>query len=561
MQQVITDSRDELIQEVENEEELIHSNKNRNQVTAMVSNFSTSYNAVNVSMVLPILNALEKGNDSASEHTSPSVLASSLLAGMILGQLVGGTLGDSSLGVARSLQLVLAVQIVASLSSALFPSSDSLDFYGQLAAWRFFLGVGAGGVYPLAAQLSAAQRPSMERRRHTAENPVTTFDAESTRRVVLTFIMQGAGFWMVPFLALLFLEGSSSKEALEVTWKLLLGLGSIPGIVMLSLLWWDDHKFHQHNMIVDSPDNIVSVVPSDGIDSDGEGESVLDSIAADIDQHRDVLGVEEDDLMIATHEDSDDPTGLWAAIRHEPDLHRKLLGTAATWFLFDVLFYGNTLFAPIVLQATFGYETKDPMQSLNDLHLLRKTATESLILTSIAIPGYIVAGVLIGRPFCNVDQSPRYVMLQGFAMMSVLYFILGVFWGKLRHTHPIFILVLYGSTFFFANYGPNTTTFVLPSLVYSERCRSTLNGISAAAGKVGAAMGAWMFEPAANRWGDGTVMIICAVISAFAFLLTQTFVPSQRQQDPELSVVESEDIDEVAPPSSPLPDCSGLKEC
>ncbi|CAG8711722.1 32762_t:CDS:1, partial [Racocetra persica] len=39
---------------------------------------------------------------------------------------------------------------------------------------------------------------------------------------------------------------------------------------------------------------------------------------------------------------------------------------------------------------------------------------------------------------------------------------------------------------FFFNFGPNTTTFVVPGEIFPTRYRSTGHGISAAAGKLGA---------------------------------------------------------------------------
>lgn len=38
-------------------------------------------------------------------------------------------------------------------------------------------------------------------------------------------------------------------------------------------------------------------------------------------------------------------------------------------------------------------------------------------------------------------------------------------------------------TFFFSNFGPNSTTFMLPSLTFPDQVRGSLNGISAASGK------------------------------------------------------------------------------
>ena len=119
-------------------------------------------------------------------------------------------------------------------------------------------------------------------------------------------------------------------------------------------------------------------------------------------------------------------SGLVHSLRQEPGLGRKVLGTAGTWFLFDVVFYGNTLFQPIVVEAAFGNSTTS--SSARDM--LIQTARNSGILSSIALPGYAVAGLLMGRTTCGcIVQTPRLVMLQGFAAMSILYTTIGVNWN------------------------------------------------------------------------------------------------------------------------------------
>lgn len=45
---------------------------------------------------------------------------------------------------------------------------------------------------------------------------------------------------------------------------------------------------------------------------------------------------------------------------------------------------------------------------------------------------------------------------------------------------------LYCLANFFQNFGPNTTTFIIPGEVFPTRYRSTAYGISAACGKIGA---------------------------------------------------------------------------
>ena len=75
--------------------------------------------------------------------------------------------------------------------------------------------------------------------------------------------------------------------------------------------------------------------------------------------------------------------------------------------------------------------------------------------------------------------------------MAVVYVSIGVhyysYWEKRKHRYGF--IVLYGLTFFFSNFGPNTTTFIVPAELFPARFRSTCHGIAGAAGKVGAIIG------------------------------------------------------------------------
>ena len=478
-------------------EETNHSNdvqlppwyQNPAQIAAMLSNFSTSFNVVNISIVLPILQDLHHGSSDDA-----AACASSLLAGMILGQIVGGGLGDSFLGRLGALRLVMVIQIVASIGSALIWGDY---IYIWLAAWRFLLGIGAGAVYPLAATLSAEHAAG---RLPAAGEESPSVKIQQLKSVVLTFSMQGFGFLAAPLLGvtLLFLTPESS---LTLVWRLLLGLGCIPGMLLLAL------QCRLYNS--SSLEAIPQIDP--GLDA------VIEEIIHE-ERHEPLISLAINDLSEQENEATGSGTsrGIWVSIRTEPNILQKLLGTAGTWFLFDILFYGNTLFQPIVLEAAFG--GSDPDED----NVIKKAATDSLILALIALPGYGISALVMGKKLCNTLQTPRYVQMQGFIIMGLLYSIIGTYWTDLRRA-PALLIFLYGMTFFFANFGPNTTTFVFPSLVYSHDCRSTLNGISAAAGKVGALFGATLFAPAAASFGDDRVMLICAGVSVVAFGLTKCF--------------------------------------
>ena len=56
------------------------------------------------------------------------------------------------------------------------------------------------------------------------------------------------------------------------------------------------------------------------------------------------------------------------------------------------------------------------------------------------------------------------------------------------------------ATFFFSNFGPNATTFILPAELFPTAWKSTAHGICAASGKAGAIVGAFGFLYAHFHW-------------------------------------------------------------
>ena len=53
-------------------------------------------------------------------------------------------------------------------------------------------------------------------------------------------------------------------------------------------------------------------------------------------------------------------------------------------------------------------------------------------------------------------------------------------------------LAIFGLSYFFIQFGPNMTTFVLPSEVFPVSMRTTGHGIAAGVGKLGAFVGVFL---------------------------------------------------------------------
>ncbi len=220
-----------------------------------------------------------------------------------------------------------------------------------------------------------------------------------------------------------------------------------------------------------------------------------------------------------------------------------LIGTCGCWFIFDISYYSQNLFQQTVY-GTIGWLPKNTTVSALE-EMYKASRAQALIALCGTVPGYFVAIALI-------DVIGRWAMqIQGFFFMSLFMFVLaGPYDHWVNHNHTGFI-VIYGLTFFFSNFGPNTTTFILPAEIYPARFRSTCHGISAASGKLGAIVGAFGFNyiaqpkknpPPGYPAGIGlrNSIFILASINFIGLLLT-FLVPETNQRSLEDLTGENDD--------------------
>lgn len=197
-------------------------------------------------------------------------------------------------------------------------------------------------------------------------------------------------------------------------------------------------------------------------------------------------------------------------------------GTAACWFLFDLDFYANGLFNHEVTAIILSADGHGGSTATDD-------ARNSAILAIIGLPGYFLAYHyidLIGR---------KNIQMLGFFMMSICFFVLWIghdwFTNNAAPTERKYMYIgIYALSFLFSNFGPNTTTFVIPGEVYPAEVRATAHGISAACGKLGAAFGAFFF-PYMSSISD--CMLACSVVAALGLLCTYYFIPRYNAADLE----------------------------
>ena len=188
---------------------------------------------------------------------------------------------------------------------------------------------------------------------------------------------------------------------------------------------------------------------------------------------------------------------------------RDLFSCSFTWFLVDIAFYSSNFF-----QSRIYYDHLQTNKNTNAYEDALNFATFQVIIAAcFTIPGYWFTVYFIDR----IGRVK--IQMMGFFLMALVYLALGISyhaWTKNKQNKGF--LFLYGLTFFFANFGPNTTTFIVPAELFPARFRSTCHGISGAIGKVGAIIGSVGFVWVKNDKKDGKPKVIDDMAASFIIL-------------------------------------------
>ena len=228
-----------------------------------------------------------------------------------------------------------------------------------------------------------------------------------------------------------------------------------------------------------------------------------------------------------------------------------LFGTASTWFLLDIAFYSQNLFQKDIFSAIGWIPPAKTMNAIDEVYKIAKAQT--LIALCSTVPGYWFTVAFI-------DRMGRFaIQLMGFFFMTVFMFALALPYDHwTRKDNRIGFVVMYSLTFFFANFGPNATTFVVPAEIFPARFRSTCHGISAASGKAGAIVGAFGFLYLAQSKdkakadagypagiGVKNALLVLGGINLLGFIFT-FMVPESKGKSLEEMSGENEDNNEQA---------------
>ncbi len=409
-------------------------------------------------------------------HPSPFVIGlvgSTALIAALIGATIFGRVADV-FGRKAVYGLEAALMAVAAVGSALSPNLV------WLIAWRFVLGIGIGGDYPVSAVIMSEYSNRKNR----------------GRLVSMVFSMQALGLIMGPVVALIILALGVNHD---LAWRLMLGLGAIPALGVIYL----------RRKMPESPRFMARV--------QGKNEAAAAALRSYTrDQVQAEAEVREPRVRLSFRQFVSNPRYLLL-----------LVGTAGSWFLLDYTFYGNSISSPLILKALAPHAS-----------LIQDTALTLLVFSLFALPGYIFAFLAIDR------VGHRRLQFLGFTGMALGFLLLGVVPGIVKEVLPF--VVLYGLSYFFTEFGPNTTTFVLPSELYPVSARTTGHGLSAGTGKVGAFIGTFTFPLVLSTLGLSGVMLIATSTAVLGIMVT-FLLP-----EPTGKTLEEASSEDLVEASSPL---------
>ncbi|HET7881378.1 MAG TPA: MFS transporter [Acetobacteraceae bacterium] len=416
--------------------------------------FTDAYDLFIIGVVMSLL----KGPWQVSATADGLVTSTALLASAI-GAVLFGRIADM-LGRKRIYGYEVLVLAAGAVASALSPN------IWWLIVFRFVLGIGIGGDYPVSSTIMGE------------------YAGKRTRGLLITmvFAMQAAGLVVGPALAAILLASGLSAD---LTWRLLLAFGAVPAMAV----------FWMRRNLAETPRYLLASRQHE--DFHAAGHSVLGT------QPGRNAGTNAQPRRRVSFAEG------FARLAARRDLMVRLIGASAAWFLMDFAYYGNTVSSPKVLATV----------SPND-SLIWHVLMQLIIFVVAAVPGYFIAAWYMDR------LGRKAIQTIGFLMMGVAFGIMAIV-PDIEKIVVLF-LVVYGISYFFTEFGPNSTTFVYPAELFPVEARTTGHGIASAAGKVGGFVGVFMFPIFMSHGGLRLAEGVAALVSLAGLAVTIFMLPETK---------------------------------
>jgi len=386
--------------------------------------------------------------------------------GAIFGALMLGYITDK-FGRKKPYVGSMGLFIVFSFFSAIAWSVESLIIF------RFLLGIGIGADYPISSTYLSEFMPRKLR----------------SRAIISAFSFQALGALGGAALGLITLIYYPYPNA----WRYMFALTILPAIIIgyyrtklpESVLWLQTK--HEFEKISEVLGNILQK-PSSKI------YSIL----------------QQDNSFKRTRYHRHVP---YRALFSKKYISQTLL-TSIPWFIMDICLYGVGVFSAIILSRVYEYIAHpSALLKQNYIFTAIRATTGAMFIDVFLVIGFISAIFSIKKLGALRQQNI------GFIGMTVGLLILGVGTFGARQ-HEILVFVGFAIFNLMVNFGPNPTTYMLPTERFPPHIRATGHGFAASTGKIGAAIGILFLPVFIQSIGIAYSMFILAGFAMLGFLCT-----------------------------------------
>ncbi len=341
-----------------------------------------------------------------------------------------------------------------------------------LIIFRFFLGIGVGADYPISSTYLSEFIPKKLR----------------SRAIMSAFSFQAFGALGGAVLGLIVLIFYPHPDA----WRWMLGLTIIPAILILflrfslpeSALW-----LHEKGKYKKSARILARLT----------GKPIAKIIRM----------IHKDSLIKETIR----PRKASYSELFSKKLARQTMLTSIPWFLMGICLYGVSIFSAIILAMVFSH-IASPNDTLAQNFILSdiRATTGSVFLDLFLVAGFLSAVFWI--------KKIGTIKLQclGFLGMTVGLLILGI--STYLHFKELWVFTGFAIFNLMVNFGPNPTTYLLPTERFPPYIRASGHGFAASTGKIGAALGIILLPVLIKNIGTAFSMFILAGCSLLGFIFT-----------------------------------------
>ncbi|CBF89954.1 uncharacterized protein ANIA_00217 [Aspergillus nidulans FGSC A4] len=355
-------------------------------------------------------------------------------------------------------------------------------YCGLLIFWRFFMGVGLGGDYSLSAVICSEFAPTRIR----GWMPAAVFCCQSLGSLAANMValIAVAGFHHR------LLEDDSGAgctgrcvQDVDRIWRLIVGLGAVPEFIAL---WFRLTTIGSPRYTAEVTQNSLQAAadvsyffrPDEAIPAPEMGQ-ITATIVISPATTEPVLYPSS---VNSTRSSVSEVTPTVDLFSIQPKPFRVLMATCLGWFFLDLPLYGPGLISP---------------------HSM-------VVVSSGAVVGNLIAIFTIDR------LGRRNIQLNGFFWLYILNIVVGTSFCHPEQRTDSSALVVYISLCQIFNFGPNTTTYILPAELFATRLRCTCHGLAAAAGKLGSVI-AHIFISFVDYGSAHTIKMILGTCWGFLF--------------------------------------------